>query len=204
MHNWITHHKKSTKSTMILKRTNGESGRELTRTLASYFCCIGLAAGCVLFASPQSSQICEDTLPNIKTPPVQHIALERDCNTITLPLYKPSKFTEEDIRVCAQVLYGEAKDCSQEEQMLVIWCICNRVDDSRFPNTIMGVATQSGQFHGYSSSNPVLPRLYEVAQKVLERWDFGEDALIHLPYAASSDYLYFNGDGYHNWFRKEC
>lgn len=158
--------------------------------------------GCVLFVSPWYSQTCEDTPPDAKALPVQLTARERDIEP--LPSYKPLKFTEEDIRVCAQVLYGEAKDCSQEEQMLVIWCICNRVDDPRFPNTVTGVATQSGQFHGYSSSNPVLPRLYEVAQKVLERWDFGEDALIHLPYATSSDYLYFNGDGYHNWFRKEC
>lgn len=202
MHNWITHHKRSTKSITILKRINGELGRELTRTLASYFCCIGLVVGCVLFVSPQSSQTCEDTPPEVKASPVQLTAREREI--VPLPSYEPLKFTEEDIQVCAQVLYGEAKDCSQEEQMLVIWCICNRVDDPRFPNTVTGVATQPGQFHGYSSSNPVLPRLYEVAQKVLELWNLDAEALVHLPYATSSDYLYFNGDGYHNWFRKEC
>lgn len=134
---------------------------------------------------------------------MQLVAQERDIEP--LPSYEPLKFTEEDIKICAQVLYGEAKDCSQEEQMLVIWCICNRVDseNSYFPNTIIEVATQAGQFHGYASNNPILPQLYEVAREVLECWDIGEEALVYPPYSASSNYLYFYGDGYHNWFREE-
>lgn len=117
------------------------------------------------------------------------------------------KFTEDDIVICAKVLYGEAIGCPEPEQELVVWCICNRVDseDPYFPDSIAGVATQAQQFHGYSATHPVLPELYEVAKRVLEQWSAGEQALVYEPYATSPDYLYFSGNKAHthNWFREE-
>ncbi len=116
---------------------------------------------------------------------------------------KPKRYTEEEVRLVAQTLYGEARGCSRDEQRLVAWCICNRVDESLWGNTIEDVVKYPYQFAGYGATNPVWPELEAVAREVLEEWNAGGEADILEPYAKTSGYLYFNGDGKHNWFREE-
>ena len=63
-------------------------------------------------------------------------------------------FTEADVTALAQMLYGEARGCTVDNQRKCVWCVLNRVDDVRFPDTIIGVVSQSGQFYGYSLISP--------------------------------------------------
>ena len=88
------------------------------------------------------------------------------------------------------------------EQEAVIWCVFNRIDAPRFPNTIAEVCTQS-QFHGYDPNNPVEPELYDMALRVWNEWNrlqFGDPTAVRtLPV----EYVYFHGDGERNWFRTE-
>jgi hypothetical protein len=103
----------------------------------------------------------------------------------------------------AKTIYGEARGCSAAEQEKVVWCILNRVDDPRFPDTIIGVITQPSQFHGYSSSFPVWEEHYQLALDVIARWQFekiGGESNRNL----EPDYLYFSADstGIGNVFRK--
>lgn len=100
-----------------------------------------------------------------------------------------------------QTVYGEAKGCSREEQMLVAWCICNRADATGA--SIEQVVTAPGQFHGYSSEHPVTDEIRSVVVEVLEAWHNGQEALVLPPFSTDLDYLYFYGDGSHNYFRKE-
>ena len=79
-------------------------------------------------------------------------------------------FTEADITALAQMLYGEARGCTVDNQRKCVWCVLNRVDDARFPDTIIGVVSQSGQFYGYSPNFPVWDNLRAVALDVLTRW----------------------------------
>lgn len=113
---------------------------------------------------------------------------------------RPRPYTEREVEICAKLLYGEARGCTVEEQKLVIWCICNRAD--KYGQTIEEVATAPQQFLGYSSRNPVLEELCSVVREVLDAWVSGEEALVYPPYATSSEYLFFYGDGVHNWFRE--
>lgn len=104
----------------------------------------------------------------------------------------------------ARMLYGEARGCSKTEQAAVVWCALNRVDsaDPFYPDDIIGVVTQANQFHGYNSDNPVEPELLSLVEDVLARWAAegdGADAGRVLP----KEYLFFSGDGYHNYFRTE-
>ena len=50
----------------------------------------------------------------------------------------------------AKAVYGEAGICCTTEQAAVVWCILNRVDstDPYYPDDIIAVITQTGQFHG--------------------------------------------------------
>ena len=110
-------------------------------------------------------------------------------------------FTEADVIALAQMLYGEARGCTVDNQMKCVWCVLNRVDDARFPDSIIGVVSAPGQFHGYSPNFPVLDRLYAVALDVLTRWSMekqGTDVARELP----NTYCWFTGDGETNHFRE--
>ena len=113
------------------------------------------------------------------------------------------RYTEEEVRLVAQTLYGEARGCSRAEQRLVVWCICNRVDKGSWGNSIEDVVKYPYQFVGYGATHPVWPELEAVAREVLEEWNGGGEADILEPYAKTSKYLYFNGDGKHNWYSEE-
>ena len=109
-------------------------------------------------------------------------------------------FTEADVTALAQMLYGEARGCTVDNQMKCVWCVLNRVDDPRFPDTIIGVVSQPSQFHGYSPNFPVWDNLYAVALDVLTRWSMekqGADVERELDKNA----VFFTGDGTTNWFR---
>ena len=110
-------------------------------------------------------------------------------------------FTEADVIALAQMLYGEARGCTVDNQMKCVWCVLNRVDDPRFPDTIQGVLSQPSQFHGYSPNFPVWDELKDVAREVLTRWSMekqGADVARELDKNA----VFFTGDGTTNWFRE--
>ena len=193
--------------------------------MKSRLLCTGIIVMCALCLSPAllPEPEIEPKPPSVATTPPQPLPAPIESEPpVATPVPTPTsaptptptptvscepKFTEDDIVICAKVLYGEAIGCSEPEQELVVWCICNRVDseDPYFPDSVEGVATQAQQFHGYSATYPVLPELYEVAKRVLEQWSAGEQALVYEPYATSPDYLYFSGNKAHthNWFREE-
>lgn len=109
-------------------------------------------------------------------------------------------FTEADVIALAQMLYGEARGCTVDNQRKCVWCVLNRVDDARFPDTIIGAVSQSGQFYGYSPYFPVWDNLRAVALDVLTRWSMekqGADVARELP----STHLWFTGTGSENVFR---
>lgn len=112
-----------------------------------------------------------------------------------------AKYSSYEITLTAKAVWGEARGCSREEQMLVVWCICNRADagDKR----VEEIVTAPYQFHGYHEDNPVDPDIVAVVEEVFEAWAHGEEALVYPPYATTSEYLFFYGDGRHNWFREE-
>lgn len=109
-------------------------------------------------------------------------------------------YSSYEVDLVAKTVWGEARGCSREEQMLVVWCICNRADAGN--KSIEEVVTAPRQFHGYHDDNPVEPAIASVVEEVLEAWARGEEALVLPPYATTSEYLFFRGDGRHNWFRE--
>lgn len=109
-------------------------------------------------------------------------------------------FTEADVIALAQMLYGEARGCTVDNQMKCVWCVLNRVDDPRFPDTIQGVLSQPSQFHGYSPNFPVWDELKEVARDVLTRWSLEKQG-VTVERELPNTYLWFTGNGSENVFR---
>ncbi len=109
-------------------------------------------------------------------------------------------FTEDDVIAMAKMLWGEARGCALDNQQKAVWCVLNRVDDPRFPDTIQGVLSQPSQFHGYSPDFPVWDELKEVALDVLTRWSLEKQG-VTVERELQPEYVFFTGDGIQNNFR---
>ena len=119
----------------------------------------------------------------------------------TVPEYE-TLYTDADVTALAQMLYGEARGCTVDNQIKCVWCVLNRVDDARFPDTIQGVLSQPSQFHGYSPDFPVWDELKDVALDVLTRWSLEKQG-VAVERELPNTYLWFTGDSVHNHFREE-
>lgn len=91
----------------------------------------------------------------------------------------------------AKVIYGTAKNHSDSDKRAVVWCVLNRVEHYSHPDTVAEVCEQPKQWMGYSSDNPVLDDIYELALNELKIWHHDG----HRP--MSSDYIYMS------WSSKE-
>lgn len=120
-----------------------------------------------------------------------------ECRLEGKPMPTPWEPDEADVLALARTLYGECRGCSELQQRAVCWCIFNRVDDSRFPDTVLGVITQKSQFFGYSASNPVWDSLYDVAYQTMVDWNNRENRVF------GPEYCFFHGDGRRNHFTTE-
>ena len=110
-------------------------------------------------------------------------------------------FSEDDVVAMAKMLWGEARGCTLDNQQKAVWCVLNRVDDERFPGTILGVLSQPSQFHGYSPDFPVWDELKEVARDVLTRWSLEKQG-VTVERELPTEYVFFTGDGVQNHFRE--
>lgn len=73
----------------------------------------------------------------------------------------------------SKVLYG-IKDNSERDLRTAVWCVLNRVDNKWYPNSVEEVCTQSSQWMGFNSDNPVLTDLKNIAFAELQTWYSGE------------------------------
>ena len=98
---------------------------------------------------------------------------------------------EREAEYIAKVIYGTARNHADSDKRAVVWCILNRVEHYSHPDTIAEVCEQPKQWMGYSSDNPVLTELYDLALAELKTWYSGG----HRP--MSNDYIYLT------WSSKE-
>lgn len=81
-----------------------------------------------------------------------------------------------EVEALAKMLYGEARGIASDmEKAACVWCVLNRVDDPRFPDTVLEVLEAPYQFAGYSADYPVLPELATLAADVLIRYHAERD-----------------------------
>ena len=181
--------------------------KKLIRRLVMFVWSSGLVAVCVLSVGLITRQT-EGARQGPGTNVVLVSSVPSEPIPIPVPAVSPAattvkRYTEEEVRLVAQMLYGEARGCNKDELRLVVWCVCNRVDKGTWGNTVEDVIKYPYQFMGYGATHPVWPELEAVAREVLEEWNDGGEADILEPYAKTSKYLFFRGDGKHNWYKEE-
>jgi hypothetical protein len=106
-----------------------------------------------------------------------------------------------EVEALAKMLYGEARGIASDmEKAACVWCVLNRVDDPRFPDTVLEVLEAPYQFARYSADYPVLPELATLAADVLIRYHAERDGRTNVGRVLPVEYLYFTGDGRNNHF----
>ena len=119
------------------------------------------------------------------------------------PTQEPVKvmhFDENDVIVVAKILYNECGGVpSKTEQACVAWTICNRVD-AGYGSTISECGTSPYQY-AYNEDTVVTDDLYNLAYDVLTRWNNEKNGEDNVGRVIPKDYVFFWGDGEHNWFR---
>ena len=167
-----------------------------------------MAWGSVALALPQPDP---QEIPALVFEPAPVVCTLARCEMPEIDLKPDIKLTEYQYQVpaadpveltmLAQAVWGEARGVkSKAQQAAVIWCIFNRVDDPRWPDTIVEVCTP-GQFHGYSPLNPIDPELYDLAHDVWNRWHREKLGDPNPGRTLPPQYVYFTGDGKVNHFR---
>ena len=186
----------------ILTKSTTRRKLKLTRILVSGSVTL-LLASCASWSGPEQDfapSVSPTLLLTDESQNVEPVSFDEESEPINLS--EPvAKYTSEEITLVCQTVYGEARGCSKEEQQLVAWCICNRADYSG--TSVEQVVTADRQFHGYDPENPVTEEIFENVTEVLEAWSRNEEALVYEPYATTTEYRYFYGDGRHNWYREE-
>jgi spore germination cell wall hydrolase CwlJ-like protein len=105
---------------------------------------------------------------------------------VVVEVDKESNYTYDELYCLAVAIYNEAgsNSCTDQQREYVGYVILNRVNDSRFPDTIRGVLEQPGQYEGlgvngvyfskrasHDTEQEALERAWSIAQKVLENKD---------------------------------
>lgn len=137
----------------------------------------------------QSIEIAETPTPT-DLPPV-----------LEIPDLTPPEYDTDTVEALAKMVYGEARGCSKMEQAATVWCVLNRVDKE--DSDILTILLAPSQFLGYRSSNPVNPEIVALVEDVLIRWEIEKKCVGDVGRVLPSDYLWFKGDGKHNYFRNE-
>ena len=101
-----------------------------------------------------------------------------------------------DIQLIARAINGEARGEPYEGQVAVGAVILNRVNDSRFPNTIAGVIYQPGAFTAVADGQINVPidensTVVKAAQDALNGWDPTDGAVYYFnPDTATNDWIW--------------
>lgn len=106
----------------------------------------------------------------------------------------PAKYTNEDIQLMANAVYGEARGEPYEGQVAVAAVILNRVEHADFPDTVGGVIFQPGAFTAVDDGQIWLTpneRAKEAVIDAINGWDPSENAIYYFnPITATSKWIW--------------
>ena len=109
-------------------------------------------------------------------------------------VHLPSKYSEQDLKLMANAVYGEARGEPYEGQVAVAAVILNRVEHADFPDTIGGVIFQPGAFTAVADGQIWLTpneRAKEAVLDALNGWDPSENSIYYFnPITATSKWIW--------------
>lgn len=105
-----------------------------------------------------------------------------------------SKYNNNDRYLLAKVIYAEARGESYTGQVAIAAVVLNRVEDSRFPNTVAGVIYQPWAFTAVNDGQINLEpnqKAYQAADDALNGWDPTYGSVYYYnPQTATSKWIF--------------
>lgn len=127
------------------------------------------------------------------------------------PSPEPCPITEDEVYMLAQTMHEESQVVYWNgtnfgvsyiaRQAAVGWCALNRLDDGGFGDSLAEVLSKPHQF-AWKADAPVTEHFLWLAQDVVDRWWAEKQGATDVGRTLPSDYLFFEGDGRENHFRK--
>ena len=115
-------------------------------------------------------------------------------DTTSQSVNSPPGFSQNDIQLMANAVYGEARGEPYEGQVAVAAVILNRVGSESFPNTTSGVIFEPGAFTAVADGQIWLTPNETAKKAVLDAingWDPTGEALYYFnPVTATSDWIW--------------
>ena len=106
----------------------------------------------------------------------------------------PGKYSQQDLKLLSNAVYGEARGEPYEGQVAVAAVILNRIEHSEFPDTVGGVIFQPGAFTAVSDGQIWLTpneRATEAVLDAINGWDPSENAIYYFnPITATSKWIW--------------
>ncbi|KIL48953.1 germination-specific amidase [Jeotgalibacillus alimentarius] len=106
----------------------------------------------------------------------------------------PKGYSEKDIQLMANAVYGEARGEPYEGQVAVAAVILNRIEDEAFPNTASGVIFEPLAFTAVADGQIWLTPNEQAKRAVMDAingWDPSENALYYFnPVTATSKWIW--------------
>lgn len=106
----------------------------------------------------------------------------------------PLGLSEQDLKLMANAVYGEARGEPYEGQVAVAAVILNRVESEAFPNTVSGVIFQPGAFTAVSDGQIWLPpneQALKAVRDAVNGWDPTGGCLYYFnPETATSEWIW--------------
>lgn len=111
-----------------------------------------------------------------------------------LPASNNLGFTEKDLKMMANAVYGESRGEPYEGQVAVAAVIINRVKSSQFPNTATGVIFQPGAFTAVADGQIWLTpneKAIKAVKDAMSGWDPSDGCLYYFnPETATSKWIW--------------
>lgn len=106
----------------------------------------------------------------------------------------PSGYSQQDINLMANAVYGESRGEPYEGQVAVAAVILNRVENSSFPNSVSGVIYQPGAFTAVSDGQINLTPNENAKKAVMDAlsgWDPTSNCIYYFnPDTATSEWIW--------------
>lgn len=187
----------------VSRKKREQRRRAMIRQRAALFLALLTVAALLAALMPWSGSGTADKPEEINAGSVEEV---RRPNAVLLPSSGTAEYAPDaaEVEALAKLIYGEAGNVpSTTEQAAVVWCVLNRVDDPRFPDTVLEVIEAPYQFAGYDSEYPVKEEFAQLAADVLTRYRAERDGEENAGRVLPAGYCFFTGDGKHNYFTSE-
>lgn len=106
----------------------------------------------------------------------------------------PAGYTEQDLQILANAVYGESRGEPYEGQVAVAAVILNRIESESFPNTVSEVIFQPGAFTAVADGQIWLEPNEQAKRAVIDAingWDPSDNALYYFnPDTATSSWIW--------------